>query len=173
MSTTLCDIALPALVIGSNSDPDISIFEILGLILWCAAFAMESLADSQKLKFLRNMKKAGQKNTVCNEGLWRYSRHPNYFAEWMVWNALVIASAPSWLTLQISENLFVWGLLGAGLLFASKSCTAHWFTTRALYQPNTIPYKNDLNIKSINNKPICFFQGQENDYRPSFSSILA
>ena len=53
-------------------------------------------------------------------GLWRYTRHPNYFAEWMVWNGLVIAAIPSWLALQGSETTLVWVLLGFGLLFTSR-----------------------------------------------------
>lgn len=113
-------LAFPALIIASNPNPKISVFEIIGLVVWVCAFAMESAADAQKLRFLRQMKMAGKKNQVCNVGLWRYSRHPNYFAEWMVWNALVIASVPSWLELRSSEHLIVWVLLGAGLLFASR-----------------------------------------------------
>lgn len=113
-------LAFPALIIGSNPTPTISIFEIIGLVVWASAFAMESAADAQKLRFLREMKRAGKKNQVCNVGLWRYSRHPNYFAEWMVWNALVIASIPSWLALRSFEHLIVWLLLGAGLLFTSR-----------------------------------------------------
>ena len=74
----------------------------------------------QKLKFLQKMKKAGKKNSVCNVGLWRYSRHPNYFAEWLVWTAMVIASIPSWLALYTQVHLIKWLLLGAGLLFVSK-----------------------------------------------------
>ena len=110
-------LAFPALIIGSNPNPSISIFEIIGFLVWASAFAMESVADAQKLKFLRQMKKAVKGNQVCNVGLWRYSRHPNYFAEWMVWNALVIASIPSWLELRSSEDFIVWLLLGAGLVF--------------------------------------------------------
>ncbi|MFT4826085.1 MAG: steroid 5-alpha reductase family enzyme [Halioglobus sp.] len=113
-------LAFPALIIASNTDSSISAFEILGLIIWAGAFAMESIADMQKLSFLRAMKKAGEKNSVCNVGLWRYSRHPNYFAEWMVWNGLVIASIPSWLVMYSQESTVVWILLGAGLLFVSR-----------------------------------------------------
>ncbi len=81
---------------------------------------MESLADQQKYSFLRKMAEAGEKNRVCDVGLWRYTRHPNYFAEWMVWNALVIASVPSWLALRSSENPVIWLLMGGGLLLVSK-----------------------------------------------------
>ena len=65
------------------------------------------------------MKRAGERNRVCNTGLWRFSRHPNYFAEWMVWNGLVIASIPSWLELNDAEPLLVWVMLGVGLAVAS------------------------------------------------------
>jgi len=114
-------LAMPALVIGFNPSENISIFEIIGLLIWLGAFIMESTADAQKLKFLRDMKKSGLKNQVCNVGLWKYSRHPNYFAEWMVWNAMVIASIPSWIYMFDFEPMALWGLLALGLLFASRA----------------------------------------------------
>ena len=114
-------LSFPAFVIAANPNPDISIFEIIGIILWLASFAFESVADTQKIKFLRMMKASGQRNQVCNVGLWKYSRHPNYFAEWMVWNALVIASIPSWLALINTESLPMFIFIGLGLLFASRA----------------------------------------------------
>jgi len=113
-------LAFPAFIIASNPSATISIFEIFAIILWLGSFALESIADAQKLSFLRAMKKAGQRNTVCNVGLWKYSRHPNYFAEWMVWNALVIAAIPSWLALYPSSSIIIVALLGLGLLMASR-----------------------------------------------------
>jgi steroid 5-alpha reductase family enzyme len=113
-------LAFPAFIIGSNADPTISILEIVGLSLWLLAFSIETVADVQKLKFLKKMKKAGERNRVCNIGLWRYSRHPNYFAEWLVWTALVIASIPSWVALYGRIHLITWLLLGLGLLFVSR-----------------------------------------------------
>lgn len=113
-------LALPAFIIASNPSEEISIFEIIGIVIWLASFIMESVADAQKLKFLRAMKKSGAHNTVCNIGLWQYSRHPNYFAEWMVWNALVIASIPSWLQLYPNMSVIIFVLLGVGLLMTSR-----------------------------------------------------
>jgi steroid 5-alpha reductase family enzyme len=113
-------LALPVFIIASNTSSKLSGFELAGLIIWGFAFAMETLADIQKLAFLQEMKKQGKQRQVCNVGLWRFCRHPNYFAEWMVWNGLIIAAIPSWWVLQSAESTMVWGLLGAGLLFTSR-----------------------------------------------------
>lgn len=54
--------------------------------LWLAAVAGEGLADAQMEAFRRNPVNKGR---VCREGLWRYSRHPNYFFECVHWLAYV------------------------------------------------------------------------------------
>ena len=113
-------LALPVFIVASNTSSKLSGFELAGLIIWGLAFAMETLADIQKLAFLQEMKKQDKQRQVCNVGLWRFCRHPNYFAEWMVWNGLIIAAIPSWWALQSAESTMVWGLLGAGLLFTSR-----------------------------------------------------
>lgn len=113
-------LALPAFVIGANSNAAFSAVEIAGLLLWVLAFGMEVTADAQKLRFLRKMAGIGEKRKVCDVGLWQFSRHPNYFAEWMVWNALVLASIPSWLALATAEPFVVWIAIGLGLLFVSR-----------------------------------------------------
>jgi steroid 5-alpha reductase family enzyme len=113
-------LALPIFIIASNDSTEFSVFELVGLVIWILAFAMETVADLQKGRFLREMKKTGQKNQVCDVGLWRYCRHPNYFSEWMVWNGLIIAALPSWFALHGAENTILWLVLGAGLLFTSR-----------------------------------------------------
>lgn len=113
-------LALPVFIIASNTSSKLSGFELAGLIIWGLAFAMETVADLQKLAFLQEMKKQGKQRQVCNVGLWRFCRHPNYFAEWMVWNGLIIAAIPSWWALQSAESTLIWGLIGAGLLFTSR-----------------------------------------------------
>ena len=113
-------LAFPIFIIASNPSSEFALLELVGLIIWLFAFAMESIADMQKVRFLRAMKAEGKQRQVCNVGLWQYCRHPNYFAEWMVWNGLVIAAIPSWLALRGAESDLVWLLLGLGLLLASK-----------------------------------------------------
>lgn len=107
-------LALPGFMMALNTSDAISNWEIVGIALWVSAYVFESTADAQKLAFM--VKKKGD---VCNVGLWRYSRHPNYFAEWLVWSSVVIAAVPSWLAMQGSESLTVWVGLGVGAAMAS------------------------------------------------------
>lgn len=70
-----------------------------GAALWTAGILGESLADHQLARFRADAARRGQ---VCQEGLWRYSRHPNYFCEWLVWvgyGVFALASPWGWLGL--------------------------------------------------------------------------
>ena len=58
--------------------------EILGLALWAVGLMGESAADNQLAQFKDNPKNKGK---TCDVGLWNYSRHPNYFFEWVIWVA--------------------------------------------------------------------------------------
>lgn len=109
-------LAMPAFVIAASPSEHIHVLEVISLLVWMGAFAMESVSGMKKLRFLLAMKKSRERNRVCNVGLWKYKRHPNYFAKWMVWNALIIAAIPSWLALYDTESFIVWALLGVGLL---------------------------------------------------------
>mgnify|MGYP003384862823 FL=1 len=107
-------LAIPGFMMAINSNDTLSYWEVVGIALWGTAYLLETTADLQKLRFMT--KKQGD---VCNVGLWRYSRHPNYFSEWLVWTGLVIAAVPSWLALQGTESLSVWVALGVGAVMAS------------------------------------------------------
>lgn len=107
-------LAIPGFLIAVNAEGQLHPLEVAGILVWLTAYVLESTADVQKLNFISK-----NKGGVCNVGLWRYSRHPNYFAEWLVWTGVVIASIPSWLALRGSEADFVWAVLGIGGLGAS------------------------------------------------------
>lgn len=77
-----------------------SVFEWAGLSIWLIAIFGETISDQQLKKFKSDSANAGK---VCDAGLWRYSRHPNYFFEWLVWVALFIFALGS-----------PWGILGFG-----------------------------------------------------------
>jgi len=77
-----------------NPVPRLHSLEVAGAALWLFALSGEALADSQLAAFKGNPTHQGQ---VCDVGLWRYSRHPNYFFEWLVWLAyFVFALASPW-----------------------------------------------------------------------------
>ena len=112
-------LAVPIFLSGSSGSNTFTVIEYLGLFIWLISIILESIADSQKIKFLRTKKKEGLKNQVCDVGLWKYSRHPNYFFEWMVWNGVILYSVPSLLNSQtISEINMI--LIAGCLLYASK-----------------------------------------------------
>jgi len=111
-------LALPAVLQASHSSPELSLLEILGYSIWIAAFLFEFIADAQKARFGLRMQREKRKGEHCDVGLWRYSRHPNYFGEWMVWNALVLSSIPSLFALNDSP---VWQMIGFGLMLVYLS----------------------------------------------------
>jgi steroid 5-alpha reductase family enzyme len=82
------------LVACLNPAPALHPLEIAGAILWLVAISGEALADAQLAAFKRQ---PASKGRVCDVGLWHYSRHPNYFFEWLIWVAyFVFALASPW-----------------------------------------------------------------------------
>jgi steroid 5-alpha reductase family enzyme len=63
----------------------------LGLAVWAVGLTIEAIADQQKFKFKNNPENKGK---WTNIGLWKYSRHPNYFGEILCWVGLFIAVIP-------------------------------------------------------------------------------
>jgi len=118
-------LSLPALMIWADSNVlnyvnNIMVLEFVGLFVFVLAIIFESIADIQKINFNKKMKKSGRKNMVCDIGLWKYTRHPNYFAEWMVWNGLIIASIPSYIGLYRQESFIIFFFLGLSLIYTSR-----------------------------------------------------
>ena len=118
-------LSLPALMIWADSNVlnyvnNIIVLEFVGLFVFVLAIIFESIADIQKINFNKKMKKSGRKNMVCDIGLWKYTRHPNYFAEWMVWNSLIIASIPSYIGLYRQESFIIFAFLGLSLIYTSR-----------------------------------------------------
>ena len=61
----------------------------IGVTVWLIGFAFESIADLQLAVFKSNPENKGR---VLAAGLWRYSRHPNYFGDFLVWWGLFLVS---------------------------------------------------------------------------------
>lgn len=81
-------ISLPLLGIHYFSEnKDLSILDYMGITLWLIGFIFESLGDYQLAKFKKDPR---NNNKVLNTGLWKYTRHPNYFGDTVVWWAYAI-----------------------------------------------------------------------------------
>lgn len=92
--------ALPVLVAVFNPAPALSRLELAAAGLWAVALAGEAAADRQLERF---KSRPGTRGRTCRDGLWRYSRHPNYFFEWLTWIAYsLFALASPWGALALA-----------------------------------------------------------------------
>jgi steroid 5-alpha reductase family enzyme len=78
-------LALSIVVAAHNPNLDLRIQDLVGLVVLMVAIVGEAIADSQLRAF-----KAVNRNAICDVGLWGWSRHPNYFFEWLSWLAYPI-----------------------------------------------------------------------------------
>ncbi len=81
--------AFPVFVAARNPAP-LSALDALGAAVWIVGVGGEALADRTLHRFRRA---PGNRGKVCRDGLWRYSRHPNYFFEWLHWFSYVLLAA--------------------------------------------------------------------------------
>lgn len=90
--------SVPMLIAAVNPAP-LGVWDFVGLVVFGLAWGGEALADQQLSAWRGD---AANRGRVCRRGLWRYSRHPNYFFEWMHWwaYAALAATAPwGWVAL--------------------------------------------------------------------------
>jgi len=99
-------VALP-LTLGISAAGSFSLgpLEYAGLSIWWIGFAFETIGDAQLRRFKRDPENAGE---VMDRGLWRYTRHPNYFGESLVWWGFFLIAA--------STPLGAWTVFGPALI---------------------------------------------------------
>lgn len=103
-------ILLAALNIMASNDPGLTLINKIGVGLWLFGWLFETVADYQLLAFKRRPENKGR---VMEFGLWRYSRHPNYFGEVCVWWGIFFLSLGSgyWFLSLLSPALITFMLL--------------------------------------------------------------
>lgn len=104
-------ITLPAQVAqASGVPPGLTFLDVAGIVVWGLGFAVEIVADRQLRGFLAD---PGNRGLVMDRGIWRYSRHPNYFGESLVWWGiyLVAAATPGGWTTFFSPILLTFFLV--------------------------------------------------------------
>jgi steroid 5-alpha reductase family enzyme len=103
-------VAYPVILVNNTAQARLNFLDILGLLVWLTGFFFESVGDYQLFKFKKNRSNQGK---IMTSGLWKYTRHPNYFGEATIWWGifLIALSAPYGLTAIISPVLMVFLLL--------------------------------------------------------------
>jgi steroid 5-alpha reductase family enzyme len=84
--------SIPLLVLALDAVPEPYPLAWLGAAIWLAGVVGETVADIQLYLFKKD---PGNKGKICMVGLWNYSRHPNYFFEWLVWVGFFVTALPS------------------------------------------------------------------------------
>ncbi|MCR4408921.1 MAG: DUF1295 domain-containing protein [Candidatus Saccharicenans sp.] len=80
-------ILTPVLLVFKNRTAGLNLLDFLGLAVWLAGFFFEATADYQLRQFKKNPENRGR---LITTGLWKYSRHPNYFGESVMWWGLFL-----------------------------------------------------------------------------------
>jgi steroid 5-alpha reductase family enzyme len=88
---------------------------IIGAVLWLGGFFFESVGDWQLARFKADPDRKTHQGMIMDRGLWRYTRHPNYFGDFCMWWGLFLISAGSWVeVLTIVGPLLMTFLLTRG-----------------------------------------------------------
>lgn len=116
-----------AIITGGNAKP-IGVIGSIGLLMWLVGFIIESVADAQKRAFKRNPNNKGR---FINQGLWAWSRHPNYFGEILLWSGMAVLAIPvlvGWQWVTLVSPIFVFLLLTrlSGIPTLTKKAKERW-----------------------------------------------
>jgi steroid 5-alpha reductase family enzyme len=128
---------LPVFLISRQGATAFHPLELTGLALWVVALLAEGVADGQLARF---KKTHTDPNAVCNVGLWRYSRHPNYFFQSLLWWALFLMALPApwgWTTIIAPLAMLFFLLKVTGIPLTEKLAVAKRGDTYRDYQRTT------------------------------------
>ena len=103
-------------------------FALIGIFLWLEGFLVEVVADHQKNRFSSKKENQGR---FINEGLWSFSRHPNYYGEITLWLGIAFIAFPvlqGWQLLTLISPIFVYILLTriSGVTMLERRADKKW-----------------------------------------------
>ena len=140
--------ALNIITSNNNNNNNFGILDIIGFLIWVIGFLIEVVSDRQKSEFKSNESNDGK---FIQSGLWKYSRHPNYFGEILIWTGIAIIgisvySGLDWLGLISPIFVFVMLNYISGVRLLEKQADERWGGNN-VYQsyksktPVLVPYK--------------------------------
>jgi len=84
-------ISYPVMLVNNSEAKGFSVFDGVGAGIWLIGFLFEAVGDFQLLKFKKNPQNKGK---IMTGGLWRFTRHPNYFGEVTLWWGIFLIALP-------------------------------------------------------------------------------
>ena len=114
--------------ITSTTRVELGTVAAIGLLLWVAGFAVEITADAQKSRFRAD---PANKGHFIHNGLWSWSRHPNYFGEILLWVGVAVVALPAlrgwqWVTLLSPFFVALLLLRVSGVPLLEKAADDKW-----------------------------------------------
>lgn len=112
-------VSAPVVASASYAKPFPTFFNSVGIIVWIVGFYFESISDAQLSSFKKDAKNKGK---IMTSGLWKYTRHPNYFGEvtmwWGIWVIAFNNNISSWIALlgPVTITILVRYISGVPLL---------------------------------------------------------
>jgi len=113
-------LSLPLIRIASAQPQPLTVLDFIGILLWAVGFTFETVGDYQLRKF---KSKPENNDKIMTSGLWRYTRHPNYFGESVLWwgiGFLAISTPLGWLTLVSPLTITILLLQVSGVTMLEK-----------------------------------------------------
>ena len=112
----------------SHNPGFVDVFLIVGIAIWIVGFVIEVSADNQKSRFRQSPDNASR---FIESGIWRWSRHPNYFGEILLWSGIAVCAFPvlhGWQYATLLSPVFVWLLLTkiSGVRMLEASAQRRW-----------------------------------------------
>jgi len=138
-------------LLSRQSDLEFSLWAFFAIAIWLSGLVIETIADMQLYNFRFNKDNKGK---WIDEGLWHYSRHPNYFGEMLVWWGLFIYgieyySGVSWLAILGPIFITVLLLFVSGVPLLVKANDKRWGKDKAY-----IKYKKSTNLVVLGSKSV-------------------
>jgi steroid 5-alpha reductase family enzyme len=118
-------IALPVLAVNKSIASPLGWLDLIGVAIWIFGFFFEMVGDAQLAQFIKNPVNKGK---LMQNGLWAYTRHPNYFGEVMLWWGiwLIALSAPNgWLAICGPLTITFLILKVSGIPMLEKKMSEH------------------------------------------------
>lgn len=128
--------ALPFVAVATNAVVSVP-WLIAGMAIWLAGVFGEAVADAQLARFRAQPQHQGR---TCRSGFWRYSRHPNYFFEWLHWFAyvaLAVGSPLAWLAWSGPVLMFLFLRFISGIPFTEAQALRTRGDDYRAYQQST------------------------------------